>query len=655
MASTQHLISIRLALKDEMSGALKKASGGLKEMGASLTNVGAKMTAAFTVPIVAAGVAAVKTAMDFDRSMKNIQSISGKTNEEIAQLGQVFLDMSRNIEMTTDSAQNLADGFYDIQSSGFAGTDALEVLRTATKAASAGLTTTKVAAQGIVAVLNAYGASADEAAHVSDVMFQTVNRGVGTFEELNSAIGQVLSTSSTLGIGFSQVAAALATMSKQGINFNEGSTALNAAMTALISPTEAMEKAFADLGYESGSAMIEALGFAGTMQKLSEYSDGSAEKMQELFGNVRALKAALALTGDGATMFADDLKAMGASAGATQAAFDIQMQSFAASWANFQNTVGVALIEIGNILLPFLADLLLNYITPLVQWFIHLDDTSQGWIITILAIVAAIGPLLIILGQIAGAIVAITTAWATLSAGFAAAAVFVGAITAPMWALIALFTAIGVAIALLIFNWEALGKTISQLGTIIDQSMGGIFSKMRDGIMSIAGKIGEGWKLMLDKAGVAFSQLGKIIVAALSKLGGAMVSIGGAIINGLVRGFAQGVIALIKYVRDVSAQIAQAIRDALGIRSPSRVMMEIGQQTVAGFNKGIASMGGVGVNVNGASVSGSAPSLATAGASSGGGSGVYINQLIVPAGTSQEQVKYMMDEIDKAIKRRGGK
>ena len=42
---------------------------------------------------------------------------------------------------------------------------------------------------GIAAVLNAYGMSADEATAVSDVMFQTVKRGVLTFGELANTIG----------------------------------------------------------------------------------------------------------------------------------------------------------------------------------------------------------------------------------------------------------------------------------------------------------------------------------------------------------------------------------------------------------------------------------------------------------------------------------
>jgi hypothetical protein len=45
-------------------------------------------------------------------------------------------------------------------------------------AATAGMTTTDVAAQGITAALNAYGMQATDAGKVSDIMFQTVNDGV---------------------------------------------------------------------------------------------------------------------------------------------------------------------------------------------------------------------------------------------------------------------------------------------------------------------------------------------------------------------------------------------------------------------------------------------------------------------------------------------
>ena len=60
--------------------------------------------------------------------MRNIQSISKQTDAEIAQLSDTFVEMSTDMSKTTDTAKNLAAGFYQVQSSGFAGADAMIVL-----------------------------------------------------------------------------------------------------------------------------------------------------------------------------------------------------------------------------------------------------------------------------------------------------------------------------------------------------------------------------------------------------------------------------------------------------------------------------------------------------------------------------------------------
>src|ERR671918_86576 len=99
------------------------------------------------------------------------------------------------LEMSTrlpQSAQVLAKGLYDIGSSGFYGADALKILEVSAIAASAGMTDTATASKAIVGVLNAYGLEAEDAAHVSDVLFTTVELGVITFEELTRQLGDVL-------------------------------------------------------------------------------------------------------------------------------------------------------------------------------------------------------------------------------------------------------------------------------------------------------------------------------------------------------------------------------------------------------------------------------------------------------------------------------
>jgi phage-related protein len=113
------------------------------------------------------------------------------------------------------------------------------------------------------------------------------------------------------------------------------------------------------------------------------------------------------------------------------------------------------------------------------------------------------------------------------------------------------------------------------------------------------------WNGIKDTAISAFNGLKSGIASVLSTLGG-VVSNGfnGAIsfikslpgqalqwgkdfINGLINGIKSMVAGVIKTVTDLAKSIADAVRGTLGIKSPSKVMAEIGGYTVQGLAKGI--------------------------------------------------------------------
>ncbi len=170
--------------------------------------------------------------------------------------------------------------------------------------------------------------------------------------------------------------------------------------------------------------------------------------------------------------------------------------------------------------------------------------------------------------------------------------------------------------------------------------------------------IAEGWKKMLGAAWTSLSQIGQMVWTIIGKIAGGMLELGAAIMRGLIKGILLGAIQLIATVLDISRQIQDSIKRALGISSPSKVFMKIGENVVQGFNAGIENMGGgLGVNIPQVAGGGATgqPSLAVAGGVSGGGSGVYIQNLIMPPGTTREQVDAFNREIAKKAKRRSAK
>jgi len=181
---------------------LASADKSISAMGQKLTTNSTKLmaTGGLMVGAVAGvGTAVVKMASDFDTSMRNVNSITKLSEQELGKLSKQVVDLSKKFPQ---SAETLAEGLYDISSSGFQGAQGMKVLEASAMAASAGLTDTSTAAKGITAVLNAFRMSADEANDVADTMFATVDKGVITFEELSSQIGEVAGTANLANIDF---------------------------------------------------------------------------------------------------------------------------------------------------------------------------------------------------------------------------------------------------------------------------------------------------------------------------------------------------------------------------------------------------------------------------------------------------------------------
>jgi TP901 family phage tail tape measure protein len=643
LPSNSKMISITLKLIDNFSGGLDAPVNKMQKLGSTMTAVGAGMTAAITAPLVMIGKAAVETSMQFETAMTNLQSVTKQSDAEIAALGETLKTMSMDLSKTTDSAQNLAEALYDVVGSGFEGADAIKVLEAATMAASAGLTETKVAAQGITAVINSYGMAASDATHISDLLFQTVNVGVGTFEELVGSMSNVVGTADAAGVSFEEVSAAMATMSKQGMSFSEASVSLNQGILAFLKPSEQMAKAISELGYVSGQAMVDALGFGGAMAAVSEHVGGSADAMAGLFGDVRSLKAALALTGNGAQMFAQDLETMQNATGATAEAFAIQTQSFEATLKNFQNTWGVMLIEIGNAIKPVLTAIM-QFITPLMQAFIALPAPIKTAIVAFLALLAAIGPILLIVGQL-------IMAWTAVSGAIAAvggvAAIAAGTMSFLGAAFTALTGPIGIAIAALALLKVAWDRDFLGLKTKI-QEMPNVWRKNFE-------MLGQIFQLGVQKFMKFNIDIAKLIQE--NGLVKTMKEFGANIIQGLIDGIKSKVAQLVGVVLNMAAKVTNGIKSALKIQSPSKVMMGLGENAVKGFNEGIATMGGIGVQVPALAGAGASVSTApTASGNMGGGSGgnVYIENMTIPPGTTKEQIDFIMKEIGKRVKLRGG-
>ena len=272
------------------------------------------------------GVAAVQSAIrslatesiQFENALAQVNTISDLTAEGFADVTAQVTALSAVIPKTR---ADLGLGLYQTLSAGITDTSqAFEVLETSARLATAGFVSVEASVSTVTAVINAYGLAASDAGRVSDILFTTVERGVTTIPRLAVTLGTVITTASQANITFEETAAAVAAITKAGIESATATTSLNALLFGIISPSGKAAAAAKMLRIEYNLAALEAQGLQGFLQGVLKATDGNVEAIVELSGNVRAARAALVLAGGGADDFAEALDAMADSAGAADEA-----------------------------------------------------------------------------------------------------------------------------------------------------------------------------------------------------------------------------------------------------------------------------------------------------------------------------------------------
>jgi TP901 family phage tail tape measure protein len=390
----------------------------LGKSGEGLKNIGSALTAAISLPIAGAAIAVTKFAADFELAMRQVTSLLGKdAAASFKPLSDGVLELSKRLGV---DAVGAARALYEAISAGVPKENVLAFIEVASKAAIAGVTQTKVAVDGMTTIMNSYRLEAGKAAEVSDAMFQAVNLGKFTFEQLAASMSVAAPIAAQVGVGFKDLLAAAATLTSKGVPVSEAMTQIAAAMRSIIAPSKEMEALFAKIGVSSGEALIKSKGLQGALEAVRDAAGGSSDVLSKATGRIEGFNAILSLTGDNSKKAREDLKSLNDSIGATDAAFAEIEKSFSRQLDAFTAQAKALGIELGTALLPFAKSALeaikplISVIGELAQGFKELPSPVQLAVGGFVALAAVAGPLLLIVGQMATSVSGLATAFQAL-------------------------------------------------------------------------------------------------------------------------------------------------------------------------------------------------------------------------------------------------
>jgi len=269
----------------------------------------------------------------FSRATAEINSILPITQKLTEETKNTFVEFSA--QFGTDATLQ-AKSFYNIVSAGIKGTSKqLDVLKSANKAAVAGLVDINAATRVIVSSMNSYSKSGKSATNISDALFVAVREGLTTFDELSSSLGTVAPVAASVGVSFEDLTGAISFITKAGVRTDIATTQLRQTFASILKPTKEAADEAKRLGIEFNTAALKSKGIVGFFDDLRIKTGGNNESLTKLFGNIRALSGVMRIVKGDFQDFSRIVGETNKSANATATAFkeiednlDFQIKKF---------------------------------------------------------------------------------------------------------------------------------------------------------------------------------------------------------------------------------------------------------------------------------------------------------------------------------------
>ena len=439
--------SLRRAFVQATSDAVKfkgtaaGLSGSMMEIGSSMMGIGSSITLA-TLPIAGLLGVSVKLATEYEDSVNKMTRLAGVSAGQAKQWSGEILKLSKDVGV---GPNELAEALYFVASSGAPVEEAMNIIEVAAKGAAVGMGDVKVLADAFTSVVNVYGKENINAAKAADILTAAVREGKGDANEYARTIGRITPVAKLLGVGFDEVAAAMAVTTNRGLSTAESATGIRQAFLAFVKPTAGARKEVEKMGgsYDELRKILSEQGLLAGFRKMNELAGGNKETLAKLFPNVRGLNAALLLMDEqGASKTNEIFKEVANSTGSLDDAFQKAEKTSKFKFNKALATLKTVGIEIGQKLLPPLADAA-TWVGKLASKFGELSPTVQTVIAGVAVGAVVLGPLVMLVGALVTGI---------------------GALLSPVGLVIIGIAALAAGAVYLYKNWEPFRKIVDQIG-----------------------------------------------------------------------------------------------------------------------------------------------------------------------------------------------
>ena len=483
----------------ESNAALAK----IEEVGDKLQTAGDKISGAgqkllpVTAAVAGLGTAAVKTTADFDTSMSQVQATMGITKDAMSELNgesvntvEALRDLAKQMgSETAFSASECADAMNYLALAGYDTQEIYDTLPTVLNLAAAGGIDLASASDMVTDAMSALGMETSEADTMVDQMSKTASTTNTSVAQLGEAILTIGATAKTVKGGTAELNTALGILANNGIKGAEGGTHLRNVILALQSPTDKAAACMESLGVEVYDSEGNMRSLNDILGDLNTSMDGmtSAEKqniISSIFNktDLAAVNSLLSNTGDSWDSLQQSITESG---GAAQQMADTQLDNLSGQITILKSALEGLAISFGEILMPKIRAAA-KKIQEFVDKLNGMNDEQKETVLKIAAVVAAIGPMLILFGKVTSTVGTAMKGFSGLTKGIAKLGVKIagssgsitglgsalGAVAGPVLAVVAVIGTLAAAFATLwktndefreniIGTWNQIKETVS--------------------------------------------------------------------------------------------------------------------------------------------------------------------------------------------------
>ena len=464
---------------------IDEAGKKIEAFGDSVTSAGKAVMPA-SMAVAGLGAAAVKTAADFDSSMSKVAAVSGATGDDLDALRDKAREMGAK---TKFSASEAADAMNYMAMAGWKTEDMLEGIEGIMNLAAASGEDLATTSDIVTDALTAFGLSAQDSGHFADILAAASSNANTNVSMMGETFKYCAPIAGALGFSAEDTAEAIGLMANAGIKGSQAGTALRTIMNNLTGDIKLSGSAL-------GEVTIATTNADGSMRDLSDIlsdcrgafaqlSESEQAAAAEALVGKNAMSGFLALMNAGEGDIEKLSTAIANCDGTAERMAETMQDNLAGQLTILKSQLQELAISFGEMLMPAIRAIV-SKIQAFVDKLNHMSEGQQKAILTIGLMVAALGPLLVIIGTVISKVGVAMQGFVRLASGVkklgvavkAGTGVFgklgaaLGGISAPVIAVVAI-------IAVLIAAFKHLWDTNEEFRNAITAIWEGIVSKIQ--------------------------------------------------------------------------------------------------------------------------------------------------------------------------------